>query len=43
MLGKDVHANQKNDMAKNGAEIMATRNLYSGGTGLGAYSSALRS
>jgi hypothetical protein len=43
MLGKDVHANQKNDMAKNGAESMATFNLNSGGTGFGAHSWALRS
>jgi hypothetical protein len=38
MLGYDVHANQKNDTAKGGAEIMATLNLYSGGTGFGAHS-----
>jgi hypothetical protein len=38
MLGKDVQANQKNDTAKNGAEIMATLNLNSGGTGFGAHS-----
>jgi hypothetical protein len=43
MLGYDVHANQKNDTAKGGAEIMATLNLYSGGTGFGAHSLTFRS
>jgi hypothetical protein len=43
MLEYDVHANQKNDMAKGGAAIIATLNLYSGGTGFGAHSLTFRS
>lgn len=43
MLGNDVQANQKNDIAKGGAASMATFNLNSGGTGFGAHSLALRS
>ena len=43
MLGNEVHANQKKEMAKNGAAMIAIPKRTSGGTGLGACIAMARS
>jgi hypothetical protein len=43
MLGNEVHANQKKEMANAGAAIIAISSLNSGGTGWGACNATARS